>query len=463
MLKIPVCYQHTGEQDYLPMKSNLSYTADELKCIGLNAEKKQIFALFSENNEIFTKAPKGSKGGYSGWTENLLTPSEAQYRLDEYNDNIGIKLGEAINGEYLVCFDKESGGSVPERFQKFAEQYALAIWQSPHGGTNYLVSVTPTAFELLDTYKQKVYITDDERHDLEILTSKHCLIPPSEIDHSQCSEKKPCNGTGLDEYSLVELNPQADSVTRDIAEENIIEELPVREQSDDSGSSTSSTSASEEIDLPKLPDSFNPEQYHDSNIPGNDSFRERLDAMISGELMDDRFQQLWFGHYNDRSRSELKLRSYVAWAFCGDRNMVQYIFEQILPAYRDRPTKYEMNEYHANDVLNIEVNPPFYCPGISFELRKQTAKQMMELERTTVDDLTGELFYVSGGSIHEYGDDSIRNALQLLEKQGLVERISNTEYVNDGITQDYVDEIDNLIDEYDYNVTEVIFGGRYND
>ena len=139
------------------------------------------------------------------------------------------------------------------------------------------------------------------------------------------------------------------------------------------------------------------------------------------------------------------------------RDRVQYIFQEILPAYRDKPLKYELNDYHKKDVLDFDsyVNPPYYCKGISFDLRKQVAKEIMKEEEVTIAELEGRLYYNSGGDIEIYKSDQIRNTLHLLLKEDMIERKTNTVWENKQIDREYVNELRDLIEDYDYNVDEV--------
>jgi hypothetical protein len=321
-------------------------TADNKSVSEYSEQNSSIFQLFPKELTIFTLAPQGQKGGFNNWSEKLKSAPLVKRRT-ELNGNVGIKLGK-VHGRYFIVFDKEKNGELPETVRQNIRWYCWAIWQSPHNGTNYLLEVSERAYKLFDQYKEEVYITDDSNHDLEILSSGHALIPPSKIDHSECSENKPCDGEETGEYQLIELDPTKRTLTEGTAKE-VIDTLPVREKSDDS-SSNGSGETSGDFEIPELRENFNPKRYFKNNIPGNDSLQERLRKMIYGDWNGkEEFDRLLYGEYQDRSINELQLRSYVAWWFCGDRRMVQWFFEECLHQYRSRDstTKYEENEYQS--------------------------------------------------------------------------------------------------------------------
>ena len=427
--------------------SNL--TTQEYKCSHFSENSttttQNIFELFNNTTQIFTKVRPNSKAGSEkGWLNNLLTPVEAHNLTERTNYNVGIALGrETGQGDYTVCFDRESGGSLPEDSQNLLEEYALAVWTSPHGGRNYLLTVSENALNELQQYKEKVYITGDD-HDLEILKSKHALIPPSSINHNSCSDNKPCNGSGG--WASYNLEKTGIKQTIDVKTvQRIVDPLPVEESQETThNTDNQGRNGNEEVSLPELSDDFEPTTYFNNNVPGNDSFHERIDTMLQVPEI----RKLWYGNYEDRSQNELKLRSYVAWYFNGDEKIVQYIFENILPEFRDKPLKYSHNENHAKDVLEFEkyVSRPYYTTGISFNLWGQLSREILKNESATVNELHGKL--IRTDEVKEYEKDTIHNALQIFVQKDIINRISNTEYENKRIDQEYVETIDELNKEY---------------
>ena len=404
---------------------------------------QNIFELFNNTTQIFTKVRPNSKAGSEkGWLNNLLTPVEAQDLTERTNYNVGIALGrETGQGDYTVCFDRESGGSLPEDSQSLLEESAVAVWTSPHGGRNYLLTISENALNELQQYKEKVYITGDD-HDLEILKSKHALIPPSSINHNSCSDNKPCNGSGgWDSYNLEKTGIKQTIDVKTVR--RIVDPLPVEESQETThNTDNQGRNGNEEVSLPELSEDFEPTTYFNNNVPGNDSFHERIDTMLQVPEI----RKLWYGNYEDRSQNELKLRSYVAWYFNGDEKIVQYIFESILPQFRDKPLKYSQNKNHAKDVLNIKISRPFYTTGISFNLWEQLSREILKNESATVNELHGKLLNVD--TIESYDKRTIRRALQIFEKKDIINRKSKSVVENKRIDQEYVETIDELNKEY---------------
>jgi len=158
-------------------------------------------------------------------------------------------------------------------------------------------------------------------------------------------------------------------------------------------------------------------------------------------------QRLWNGDYEDRSVNELKLRSYIAWYFNADKKIVQYIFENILPQFRDEPLKYSQNENHAKDVLNIEISRPFYTTGISFNLWEQLTREILKNETVTVNELHGKLLNID--TIESYDKRTIRRALQIFEEKDIINRISKSEVENKCINREYLEKLEELNKEYE--------------
>jgi len=429
-----------------------NYTTQEYKyshfAENSTTNNQNIFELFNNTTQIFTKVRPNSKAGSEkGWLNNLLTPVEAQGLTERTNYNVGIALGrETQEGDYTVCFDRESGGSLPEDSQNLLESNAVAVWTSPHGGRNYLLTVSENALNELQRYKEKVYITGDD-HDLEILKSKHALIPPSSINHNSCSQNKPCNGSGgWDSYNL-----EKTGITQTIDRKTvrrIVDPLPVEKSQETTyNTDNQGSNGNEEVSLPELSDDFEPTAYFKNNIPGDneETYLERLNTMLENDAV----AQLWYGNYEDRSKGELELRSYAAWYFNADTKMVQHIFENELPDWREEPLKYELNQSHAKDVItDIEdyINRPYYTTGISFNLWEQLSREILKNESATVNELHGKLLNVD--TIESYDKRTIRRALQIFEDKDIINRKSKSVVENKRIDQEYVETIDELNKEY---------------
>jgi len=405
---------------------------------------QNIFELFNNTTQIFTKVRPNSKAGSErGWLNNLLTPVEAQ-GLTNYN--VGIALGrETQEGDYTVCFDRESGGSLPEDSQNLLEEYALAVWTSPHGGRNYLLTVSEEALNELQQYKERVYITGDD-HDLEILKSKHALIPPSSINHNSCSENKPCNGSGG--WASYNLEKTGIKQTIDLQTvQRIVEPLPVeKSQKTTHNTNNRGSNRNEEVSLPELPKDFNPNAYFDENIPGTDSFLERLEKMLQNE----RVCELLNANNSDRSKAELELQRYISWYFNADRTMVQYIFDELLPMYSENKLKYHENKNHRKNILNNvgDYTPrPYYLTGMSFNLREQLATEILNNETVSVNELYGNLLRTD--KVKQYEKRTIQESLKMFTELDLIERESKTTYRNKRIDEKHCEKLEELNKEYE--------------
>lgn len=406
---------------------------------------KQLFSLFSEDTEIFTRVKKGKKEGWdTNFLENLNTPPKAEYLTNERGFNVGIALGVQTEHGFTVVLDHEKGGSIPEESQKSLEQEAIAKWQSFHGdeasqgGENYLLTVSKEGFEELQKYKQQINISEGEEHDIELLTSGHALIPPSKVDHKYCSDTKLCSGEGTSSYNLKYVGSTKKTNLQTVR--RVIDTLPVKEsqRTESSGKSENITKA-EDFELPKLPDDFDIQEHYSENVPGTDSFWERLTHVTTNI---DRVAKLWDADPIDTSENELALSREFAWYFFGDQQVVQFIFEELLSHNRQETLKYHENKYHARDVLEFEdyVSRPFYCNAISFNFREQLASFVWENERFTTQEAKNEFIFNTNAG-EEYKERSIERALGIFQDLELIERIEHGVYRNKSINEEYIEEL----------------------
>ncbi len=398
----------------------------------IDSQIQKYLEIFGET-PVFNSVRPGEKAGFKNWdnSDKLKSANEIGFLLSRHR-NIGIRLGIETERGYTVCFDKESYGDIPDNLLQSISKLAVASWDSQSGGDNNLLTVTQDAYEHLDQFKQKVTF-EGEKHDLELLTSGYALVPPSKIDDNH-------------QYDELETNPEAPTVGIDSVKQ-LLTHIPVSEKSE-SDSTNQSENAPTAVEIDTIPDSFDHREYFENNIPGNDSYLERLDTMLQNEEV----AELWYGNYEDRSKGELQLRSYVAWYFHADTKMVQYIFENELPNWREEPLKYELNKHHAKDVItDIEdyINRPYYTTGISFTLWNQLAKQIHENETVTVNELQGRLVKAESDSVDSYKERTIQHALQTLVQKDIINRKSNCVYENKRIDKEYLDTLNELIDNYE--------------
>lgn len=211
--------------------------------------------FLSTDTPLLTKTRSGTKkGAGAGWKdpENLLTADEA-WQWIENGGNVGVGLGlDMGGGSKLVVIDVEEEGALPGTVE-LIEEYAQAVWESPHGGLNRLVAATPGAYALLDDVKTKVDLDNDSEYELELLTDGHSLIPPSVVEHRDCRDSKDgCPGEGKGWYRLVDTNHDADAMTEDIARE-LLDQLDL---DPDEGQVTDSDGSDGDYELPDVDESL---------------------------------------------------------------------------------------------------------------------------------------------------------------------------------------------------------------
>lgn len=158
---------------------------------------------------VLTKSRAGTKCGVKGFlaTENRLTPDEVQTWVND-GGNYGFALGPETR---LVVVDVEEEKALPDEAAPIRKKHALLEWRSPHGGLNWLVRATASAYELLKPFHQKkVDVDGDGQHEVELLTKVHALGPGSVLDHEHCKlGKAGCPGEGRSAYKLEASNPGA--------------------------------------------------------------------------------------------------------------------------------------------------------------------------------------------------------------------------------------------------------------
>jgi len=414
------------------MTSDLPYTHDGLNVSDKSDSIEKYLEIFGEN-PVFNSVKPGEKAGFKNWDnpDKLKTANEIGFLLSRHR-NIGIRLGVQTDRGYTVVFDKESYGDIPDNLLQSISELAVASWQSQSGGDNNLLTVTQEAYEYLDQFKQQVTFEGD-KHDLELLTSGYALVPPSRIDEDH-------------KYDELETNPEAPTVDIDSIRD-ILAHIPVSEKNE-SDRSTKSEKTSRAVEIDTIPDSFDIESYCQDNLPGTDSFRERLNHVITDI---DTVNELWFTDPKDRSENEIALRRELAWYFYGDRTIIQYIFENILPSYRDKELKYGNNGTHTKDVLDFEeyVSRPYYINALSFNFREQLANKIHQYEIVTATKIHNDGL-INTKTAEKYDKRTIQRGLQLFNQLDLIERNSKTEYENKQIDEEYLEELEKLNNNPDY-------------
>jgi len=422
------------------MSTVLSYTPKNKKIAHFggfsSTDIEKYYEIFGDS-AVFTNVKPRVKAGFEGWNkpENLHTAKESQFLVNR-NRNIGLALGIETNRGYTVCFDKESYGTIPESILTEIRDKALLEFESQSGGNNFVLTVSKDALDYLQRFKTKVTFQGD-KHDLELLTSGHCIVPPSKIDENH-------------QYDNLETYPEAPTVDLDSVVQ-ILDNIPIDERENESGSNQQTTAEGENnrYEHKELPSDFDIESYCQENIPGVDSFQEILHHVITNI---DRVNKLWFCEPSDRSENELALRRELAWYFFGDEKVIQYIFEEVLPNFRDKGLKYHENETHRKDVLNFQqyVSRPFYVNKLSFAFREQLSRIFLENEEISTNEVYNENMMNITSSLEQYSERQIRYGLQIFVELELIERTSRGKYKNKNIDEEYVKELEKLENYEEY-------------
>ncbi|GAB7010133.1 hypothetical protein [Halorubrum trueperi] len=414
------------------MTSPESNTHDCLNVSDKSDNIEKYLEIFGET-PVFNSVKAGEKAGFKNWDnpDKLKTANEIGFLLSRHR-NIGIRLGVQTDRGYTVVFDKESYGDIPDNLLESISELAVASWQSQSGGDNNLLTVTQEAYEYLDQFKTKVTFEGD-KHDLELLTSGYALVPPSRIDEDH-------------KYDDLRTNPEAPTVNID-ALRDILTHIPVSRKNE-GNTSNQSEKQHTAVEIDTLPDSFDIESYCEDNLPGTDSFRERLNHVITDI---DKVNELWFAEPEDQSENEIALRRELAWYFYGDKIIIQYIFEQMLPEFRGKELKYGNNETHTKDVLDFEeyVSRPYYINALSFNFREQLANKIHQYETVTATKIHNDGL-INTNTLEKYDARTIRRGLQLFKELDLIERNSKTEYENKRIDEQYLEELEKVNNNPDY-------------
>lgn len=146
---------------------------------------ERLIDILPSDVPVLTEVKPGTKKcTQTGWNnpENLLTPDQARQHIKS-GGNVGIRLGLNNRDEVnFVVLDVEEEGSLPHDVAELIKEHTLAVWESPHGGLNRLLTVTLSAYDLMEPFhQQKLDLDGDGDHELELLTKLHAIIPPSRL------------------------------------------------------------------------------------------------------------------------------------------------------------------------------------------------------------------------------------------------------------------------------------------
>jgi len=376
----------------------------------------------------------------TGWNNktNLLTKEEAKDNI-ENGGNLAIVLGKWFNSEAYIAFDIEREEAIPENLKAIIDSHALETHTTLHDNSNRIVRVgdKQTYQTLHDLGESHSNLSEGTDTDLEILTAGSCVIPPSQVSHTYCSDQKPCNGKGEGAYSLLSTNPQAPTLDLDSVKEiaDILGKDIEQNQEVDH---------TEEVDenVPTPTPNFNIQKEYDENVPSvNQSFNERLNYMKYGDWKgQELFIKLYNGNFESisgsqkKGKAECKLANYIGFFFGNNQNIVRLLMD-MLPY----ETHYEKYESHRNTLLEYATSVDWcYCEEVRLE-KKYTIANYIWLE----DEITKEELIDST----EVSHDTVERVTDILVSENMIEKdYKNGKriYINKSITQGKLERLDNI-------------------
>jgi len=383
----------------------------------------------------------------TGWNNktNLLTKEEAKDNI-ENGGNLAIVLGKWFNSEAYIAFDIEREEAIPENLKAIIDSHALETHTTLHDNSNRIVRVgdKQTYQTLHDLGESHSNLSEGTDTDLEILTAGSCVIPPSQVSHTYCSDQKPCNGKGEGAYSLLSTNPEAPTLDLDSVKEiaDILGKDIELEEPDYS---------EEEVDenVPSPTPKFNIQKEYENNVPSvNQSFNERLNYMKYGDWKgQELFIKLYNGNFESISGSqkqgkgELKLANYIGFFFGNNEKMVRLVMSMV-----PFESHYEKYESHRKTLLEYATSVDWvYCDEVRLETKLVIASRIWINETISQEELA------------QYTDISkrhIRRIIPILEAENVIEtenKDGKQIYKNMGITEGYITKLENIADERDKN------------
>lgn len=190
----------------------------------------------------------------------------------------------------------------------------------------------------------------------------------------------------------------------------------------------------------KTKEGFYPPNEWDSVPSVKDTYSERKKKLFEGGWNDqDQFLKLYHGKFSetpyDKREGESLLARRFSFAFGKNVDFVAFHMENLR-----FPTDYEIDPWHRRSVLDfaIEEVDSIYCEGIDLDTKFVVALHMSDWQEATVPLLSEEL---------NFGVDQLRNTLNVLEAEGLVEKVQRENrreadvWIDRGITEDYLSRL----------------------
>lgn len=419
--------------------TNVSPVADNIN----KDTNKQIFSkilsVFPEDN-IFIPLEEGKKHSYQpNWQKkrNLIYPDTVNKHIEE-GGNTGLILGKWFNNTTWVLFDCEQEGILPEDVKAIIDSYTVLSFNSPHGGLNRIVEIEDKeAYNLLDSYKETITnIREGDDEDLELITNGGSPIPPTNYDHTNCTENKSCSGK--DRYTTVSINPDAHSMGLGDVEE-LGSLLGLEGNTDEEQYHTKNINE----DVPNPSPTFNFREEFNKNVPSvKHSFQDRLEYMKYGDWEgQDLFIKLWHGNFEEISgsdkqgKAEMKLANYIGFFFGKNERIVRMLMDTV-----PFDTYYERYDSHRKHLLEYATSVDWcYCEGVSFKTKYAIATQIWIDDEIKVSQLTKKV---------NRGKDTIYNTINILLAEDVIEKKKNGIYKNKRITEGYLTRLYNIDKKY---------------
>ncbi|WP_435119622.1 hypothetical protein [Halolamina sp. C58] len=401
---------------------------------------KDIFDLF--DHDVFIPLEDGKKHSYdTGWDQkrNLISQAEAEKHLRE-GGNVGVVIGKWFDGITYVLFDIEEAGILPEDFRSIIDPYALLTEGTAHDGRNRIVRIeSREAYNLLDSFPTTITdITEGESEDIELLTNTGTPLPPSEIDHANCSDSKDCDQSGTGRYVLQSINPEAPAMDIDSVQ-RLGQLLGIEPEQDSRESDIPSGNV--DTEAPPVDPGINPQKEFAENVPSvSHNFEERYEYMRFGDWDgQELFSRLWNGDFsafsgsNPQGRAECKLANYIGFFMGRNQSMIQFVMSTL--PFDSYYAKYPS---HRKQLLEWASGEDWvFCEGVNFDTKSDVANIIhMESETSTSDIVDWT----------EYKVRQVRNTIDILKAEGVVEteRQGRKNVVrNIGITEGYINRLEN--------------------
>lgn len=452
-------------ETYISTLERQSYksVADREESIDVKTDFQAVSDILPD--EIYTEVGSKYKGGAEeGWLENdnLLSASEARNHLQS-GGNVGIRLGEWVNGYCYVALDIEEAGTLPLDLHAVVDSHAVLAWDSVHEGRNRLLRIErQEALDLIQSLPDEVAnLTQGDGDDIEILTGDRVgsvVIPPSSISHTTCNDNKPCDGKGTDRYVLQSVNRDAPTFTTESVD-RLSDLLDIKPEETSGGGTTHTTPITDDVDESDVPSpneitdsQWSLENEFDENVPHeSDTVEDRHEKMFHSDweardrfvnAYNGRFAEAGFTGSNVQGKAECTLANYIGFWFGRNKRIIQWYMEN-LPF----ETHYQKYPAHRKNLLEWATSVDWvYCEGVSFDMKLTVAARIWIEGRTSVSDI------VDKGGMDKEKERHVRRVIPILEAEGVVQRHTDGRerpITNEGIAEGYLLSLEAVCQKYE--------------